>query len=73
MFNKAKIDETKIAAGDLGISTLLDLYNGKENIKFENHKYLNQSLDKLRKEQKRLSRMQQGSNNYNRQKEKINK
>ena len=33
LVNKAKIDETKIAAGDLGISTLLDLYNGKENIK----------------------------------------
>lgn len=73
LVNKIKIDKTKIAAGDLGISTLLDLYNGKENIKFENHKYLNQSLDKLRKEQKRLSKMQQGSNNYNRQKEKINK
>lgn len=71
LVSKVKIE--KIAAGDLGISTLLSIYNGKENIKIENHKYLSKSLDKLRYEQKRLSRMQKDSKNYIKQKEKINK
>ena len=73
LVKKTKVDIEKIAAGDLGISTLLTIYNGKENIKIENHKYLNKSLDKLKYEQKRLSKMKQGSNNYIRQKEKVNK
>ena len=57
LVKKTKVDIEKIAAGDLGISTLLTIYNGKENIKIENHKYLNKSLDKLKYEQKRLSKM----------------
>ena len=73
LVKKTKVDINKISAGDLGISTLLSIYNGKDNIKIENHKYLNKSLDKLRYEQKRLSKMKQGSNNYIRQKEKINR
>ena len=67
------VDKSKIAAGDLGISTLLDLYSNNSHIKIDNNKYLNKSLDKLRTEQKRLSKMQNGSKNYLKQKEKINK
>lgn len=73
LVNKVKIDKTKIAAGDLGISTLLDLYSNNSHVKINNNKYLNKSLTKLRKEQKRLSKKQKDSKNYIRQKEKINK
>ena len=68
-----EIDKKQITAGDLGIKSLLDLYNGEEHIKIDNYKYLNQSLDKLKKEQRKLSRMTIGSHNYNKQKEKVNK
>ena len=55
---------------DLGISDLAILNNG---IKFENPRFIKQSEKKLTKEQRRLSKMQRGSNNYNRQRIKVAK
>ena len=55
---------------DLGISDLAILNNG---IKFKNPRFIKQSEKKLAREQRRLSKMQKGSNNYNRQRIKIAK
>ena len=55
---------------DLGISDLAILNNG---IKFENPRFIKQSEKKLAREQRRLSKMQKGSNNYNKQRIKIAK
>lgn len=49
---------------DLGIKEFAVCSNGK---RFENPKHLKKSLDKLKKEQKKLSRKKKGSNNRNKQ------
>lgn len=49
---------------DLGIKEFAVCSNGK---RFENPKHLKKSLDKLKKEQKKLSRKKKGSNNSNKQ------
>ena len=53
---------------DVGISDFAVDSNG---IHYENPKYLSKSLKKLAREQRRLSRMQRGSNNYEKQRIKV--
>ena len=53
---------------DVGISDFAVDSNG---IHYENPKYLSKSLKKLAREQRRLSRMQCGSNNYEKQRIKV--
>ena len=55
---------------DLGIKEFAVDNNG---LVYENPKYLKKSLDKLKLEQQKLSRMTKGSNNYYKQKKKIAK
>ena len=55
---------------DLGIKEFAVDSNG---LVYENPKYLKKSLDKLKLEQQKLSRMTKGSNNYYKQKKKIAK
>ena len=58
----------KMIGLDLGIKDLIVDSNGK---KYRNHKYLTKSQVKLAKEQRKLSHMQKGSNNRNKQRIKI--
>ena len=53
---------------DLGVKDLVISSNG---LKYKNHKYLSKSEDKLAREQRKLSHMQKGSNNRNKQRIKI--
>ena len=53
---------------DLGIKDLIIDSNGK---KYKNHKYLTKSMDKLVREQRKLSHMMKGSNNRDKQRIKI--
>ena len=53
---------------DLGIKDLIIDSNGK---KYKNHKYLTKSMNKLAKEQRKLSHMVKGSNNRNKQRIKV--
>lgn len=53
---------------DLGLSHFAILSNGE---KIENPKYLKKSLDKLAKEQRKLSSKEKGSNNWNKQRIKV--
>lgn len=55
---------------DLGISDLAILSNG---IKFENPRFIKQSEKILAKEQRKLAKMEFGSNNYNRQRIRVAK
>ena len=55
---------------DLGISDLAILNNG---IKFENPRFIKQSEKKLKREQRKLSKMQYGSKGYEKQRIKIAK
>ena len=58
----------KMVGLDLGIKDLVVDSNGK---KYKNHKYLTKSLEKLAREQRKLSHMKKGSNNRNKQRIKI--
>ena len=58
----------KMIGLDLGIKDLIVDSNGK---KYKNHKYLTKSLEKLAREQRKLSKMVKGSNNRNKQRIKI--
>ena len=58
----------KMIGLDLGIKDLIVDSNGH---KYKNHKYLTKSQSKLAKEQRKLSHMQKGSNNRNKQRIKI--
>ena len=53
---------------DLGLKDLIIDSNGR---KFKNHKYLSKSQNKLAKEQRKLSLMEKGSNNRNKQRIKV--
>ena len=53
---------------DLGVKDLVIDSNGN---KYKNHKYLSKSEEKLIREQRKLSHMQKGSNNRNKQRIKI--
>ena len=53
---------------DLGIKDLIVDSNGH---KYKNHKYLTKSQNKLAKEQRKLSHMEKGSNNRNKQRIKV--
>ena len=53
---------------DLGIKKYLTMSNGE---KIDNPKSLTKSQTKLGKEQRKLSHMKKGSNNYNKQKTRI--
>ena len=65
------LKETSNAIGlDLGIKDLIVDSNGK---KYKNHKYLTKSMDKLAKEQRKLSHMVKGSNNRNKQRIKVSR
>ena len=55
---------------DLGLKDLIVDSNGK---KYKNHKYLTKSQEKLAREQRKLSKMVNGSNNRNKQRIKIAK
>ena len=55
---------------DLGLKDLIVDSNGK---KYKNHKYLTKSQNKLAKEQRKLSHMEKGSNNRNKQRIKVAK
>ncbi len=61
-------ETNKIIGLDLGIKDLIVDSNGK---KYKNHKYLVKSLDRLAREQRKLSHMVKGSNNRNKQRIKI--
>lgn len=66
-----KLQPTNKEVGvDLGISDLAILSTGK---KFKNPKFIKQSEKKLAKEQRKLSKMQRGSNNYENQRIKVAK
>ena len=58
----------KMIGLDLGIKDLIVDSNGN---KYKNHKYLTKSLEKLAREQRKLSKMVKGSNNRNKQRIKI--
>ena len=63
------INHTDNAIGlDLGIKDLIVDSNGN---KYKNHKYLSKSLKKLAKEQRKLSHMEKGSCNRNKQRIKV--
>jgi len=67
----AKLPTTANMIGiDLGIKEFAVDSNG---LVYENPKYLKNSLDKLKLEQQKLSKMTKGSNNYYKQKKKIAK
>ena len=53
---------------DLGLKDLIVDSNGR---KYKNHKYLSESQNKLAKEQRKLSLMEKGSNNRNKQRIKV--
>ena len=53
---------------DLGIKDLIVDSNGN---KYKNHKFLSKSMNKLAKEQRKLSHMEKGSNNRNKQRIKV--
>ena len=55
---------------DVGIK---DFYTDNNGYKCSNPKYLNKSLKKLAKEQKKLSRMVKGSSNWEKQRIKVAK
>ena len=55
---------------DLGLKELIVDSNGK---KYKNHKYLTKSRNKLAKEQRKLSHMEKGSSNRNKQRIKVAK
>ena len=61
-------ETNKMVGLDLGIKDLVVDSNGK---KYKNHKYLTKSMDKLAREQRKLSHMKKGSNNRNKQRIKI--
>lgn len=61
---------TNVIGIDLGIKEFAVDSNG---LVYENPKYLSKSLNKLKLEQEKLSRMTKGSNNYKKQREKIAK
>ena len=58
----------KMIGLDLGIKDLIVDSNGN---KYKNHKYLTKSLEKLAREQRKLSKMVKGSNNRNKQRIKV--
>ena len=63
------INHTDNAIGlDLGIKDLIVDSNGN---KYKNHKYLSKLLNKLAKEQRKLSHMEKGSSNRNKQRIKV--
>ena len=65
----SSIKESDKAIGlDVGLKELIIDSNGH---KYKNHKYLSKSMDKLTKEQRKLSHMVKGSNNYHKQRIKI--
>jgi len=53
---------------DLGLSYFAIFSNGE---KIGNPKYLKKSLERLAKEQRKLSRKQKGSNNFHKQRKKL--
>lgn len=67
------IRRDEIAAGDLGIKTLIDLYDGENHDKVENPKWTNKNAKKTRRLQKSLSRKQKGSKNRAKAKKKLAK
>ena len=58
----------KMIGLDLGLKELIVDSNGK---KYKNHKYLTKSQNKLAKEQRKLSHMEKGSSNRNKQRIKV--
>ena len=63
------LEPTDKAIGlDLGVKDLVISSNG---LKYKNHKYLSKSEDKLAREQRKMSHMQKGSSNRNKQRIKI--
>lgn len=65
---KPEIKENTTIGIDLGIKTFATISDGR---KIDNPKYLKISLDKLKREQRKLSRKQKGSNNRNKQRIKV--
>ena len=67
--NVEPLKESNTSIGlDLGIKDLIVDSNGK---KYKNHKYLTKSENKLAKEQRKLSHMEKGSSNRNKQRIKV--
>ena len=70
-FVPKKLEETDKEVGiDVGIKEFATLSNG---LKIENPKYLEHLESKLCREQRRLSKMKQGSNNWNKQRIRVAK
>ncbi len=66
--NKQKKPTDGMIGLDLGIKDLIVDSNGN---KYKNHKYLSKSQNKLTKEQRKLSHMEKGSSNRNKQRIKV--
>lgn len=67
---KSKINPSTTLGIDLGLKHFIV---ASDNKKYENHKFLNKSLKKLKKEQKSLSRKLKGSLNKDKQRTKVAK
>lgn len=67
------IDKSKILGIDLGLKDFLIASNGEETFKIDNPKYLRKSEKKLKKLQRRLSKKVEGSKNFLKAKQKLNK
>lgn len=64
----SKIEETSVLGIDLGLS---HFYIDSNGVKMENPRHLKKSIDRLKKEQRKLSRMVKGSANYRKQQKKL--
>lgn len=67
---KPKIEETKTIGIDLGITHFATISNGE---KIDNPRLLKIKLDRIRRENRKLSKKQKGSNNREKQKNKLAK
>lgn len=57
---------------DLGLKTFAVCYDGKDTVSYDRENLTKKHERKLRHEQRKLSRMKKGSNNYLKQKERVN-
>jgi putative transposase len=66
----SEVDEGSVLGIDLGLS---HFYIDSNGVKVENPRHLKKHIDRLKKEQRKLSRMVKGSSNYHKQQKKLAK
>ena len=66
----SEVDEGSVLGIDLGLS---HFYIDSNGVKVENPRHLKKYMDRLKKEQRKLSRMVKGSSNYRKQQKKLAK